>query len=64
MQTVKASLFIFICVTLLGACGLKGPLYLEDGKPAAESLSEQETSADEEKMETPDQGDDEKPDRS
>jgi len=64
MQTVKATLFMLICVTLLGACGLKGPLYLEDGKPASETLTEQESNADEENMETPDQGDDKKSDLS
>lgn len=64
MQTVKATLFILICVTLLSACGLKGPLYLEDGKPAAEFLSEHETTADEEKMETPENSDDKKSDLS
>ena len=55
---------MLICVTLLGACGLKGPLYLEDGKPASETLTEQESNADEENMETPDQGDDKKSDLS
>ncbi len=28
MQTYKATLLILICVALLGACGLRGPLYL------------------------------------
>ena len=35
MQTVKATLFILICITLLGGCGLKGPLYLGDKNPPA-----------------------------
>jgi len=34
MQTVKITLVILICVALLGACGLKGPLYLPDGESA------------------------------
>ena len=64
MQTVKAAIFILICFALLSACGLKGPLYLEDGKPAAQPLSEQETAADEEKLETPEDGDAKNPDLS
>ena len=36
MQTVKITLVILICVALLGACGLKGPLYLPDGESAVE----------------------------
>jgi len=34
MQTVKTTLLFLICVTMLGACGLKGPLYLPEEKPA------------------------------
>lgn len=33
MQTVKTSLTLIICVALLSACGLSGPLYLPDDKP-------------------------------
>ena len=36
MQTVKTTLLILICLTLLGACGLKGPLYIPDENPAVE----------------------------
>lgn len=36
MQTVKTILLFLICVTLLGACGLKGPLYLPEDNPATE----------------------------
>jgi predicted small lipoprotein YifL len=43
MQTVKITLVILICVVLLGACGLKGPLYL----PAEESTVEQDILLDE-----------------
>lgn len=35
MQTVKTILFILICTALLGACGLRGPLYLEEETPPA-----------------------------
>jgi predicted small lipoprotein YifL len=35
MQTVKTTLLLLICITLLGACGLKGPLYLPEEKPAS-----------------------------
>jgi predicted small lipoprotein YifL len=35
MQTVKTILIFMICVMLLGACGLKGPLYLPEDKPAS-----------------------------
>ncbi len=33
MQTVKTILFILICAASLGACGLRGPLYLEEETP-------------------------------
>lgn len=33
MQTFKATLLILICVALLGACGLRGPLYLPTENP-------------------------------
>lgn len=36
MRTVKTILIFLICVTSLGACGLKGPLYLPEEKPATE----------------------------
>ncbi len=35
MQTLKTTLLFLICITLLGACGLKGPLYLPEEKPAS-----------------------------
>ena len=35
MQTVRTILIFLLCVTLLGACGLKGPLYLPEDEPAS-----------------------------
>ena len=35
MQTIKIYLVILICTTLLGACGLKGPLYLPNENPSS-----------------------------
>jgi predicted small lipoprotein YifL len=40
MQTAKATLLMLICVGLLGACGLKGPLYLPQDEPATQSATE------------------------
>ncbi len=45
MQTVRTTLIILICITLLGACGHKGPLYLPDESPASKSAVEQESAA-------------------
>jgi len=45
MQTVKTILFFLICVTMLGACGLKGPLYLPEEKPATEQAPADEDAA-------------------
>ena len=42
MQTVKAVLLILITVVALGACGLKGPLYLPQEQPVSESTAGQE----------------------
>jgi predicted small lipoprotein YifL len=44
MQSAKVILLILICVGLLGACGLKGPLYLPDDDPAAKSADKQQSS--------------------
>jgi len=51
MQTVKALLLVLICISLLGACGLKGPLYLPPDETVNEIDTKQQTSqpADEEK---------------
>jgi len=35
MQTVKTTLIFLICAAMLGACGLKGPLYLPEDEPAS-----------------------------
>ena len=43
MQTVKVVLLILISVVALGACGLKGPLYLPQENPVSEPAIEQET---------------------
>jgi predicted small lipoprotein YifL len=51
MQTVKTALTLLLSIVLLGACGLKGPLYLEDEEPAANPATNQEVSADTEKAE-------------
>jgi predicted small lipoprotein YifL len=39
MRTAKTFLLILIYLSVLGACGNKGPLYLPDGKPAIEQAS-------------------------
>jgi len=54
MQTVKFTLLALLCSCLLGACGLKGPLYLaedvaeagsaENADDAEEKEDEQEAS--------------------
>ena len=51
MQTVKTTLVILICVALMGACGLRGPLYLPDEDTATIPAVEQDSAAgtDEEK---------------
>jgi len=46
MQSAKVILSILICVTLLTACGLKGPLYLPaDEPPANQSVSNDDEDA-------------------
>ena len=40
MQTAKAILMLLICVGLLSACGLKGPLYLPQDEPIAQPATE------------------------
>jgi predicted small lipoprotein YifL len=46
MQTVKTTLLILICAALMGACGLRGPLYLPDEDPATKPAVEQDSTAD------------------
>ena len=42
MQSMKTTLLVLMCLALLGACGLKGPLYL----PEDESTVKQESTPD------------------
>lgn len=49
MQTMKTALLFLLCITLLGACGLKGPLYLPEEKPAAEQATVPDNDAETEK---------------
>ena len=46
MQTVKTTLVILICVALMSACGLRGPLYLPNETPATKPAVEQDSAAD------------------
>lgn len=41
MQTVKTTLLILICISVLGACGLRGPLYLPEENPSSGSPTEE-----------------------
>jgi predicted small lipoprotein YifL len=54
MQTVKIVFALLISIVLLGACGNKGPLYLEDEDPAINPASRQELSTDTEKADNKD----------
>jgi predicted small lipoprotein YifL len=50
MQTVKTILLFLICVTMLGACGLKGPLYLPEENAAAKAApADKDTAQDKDK---------------
>jgi predicted small lipoprotein YifL len=49
MQTMKITLLVFVCLALLGACGLKGKLYLPEEESAAEQGSTPDTDAEKEK---------------
>ena len=59
MQTAKVFLNLLICVGLLAACGLKGPLYLPADDPAetpdAGQSSEQSNGTDDEKEDKKDE---------
>jgi predicted small lipoprotein YifL len=46
---MKTALLFLLCMTLLGACGLKGPLYLPEEKPAAEQAAVPDEDTDKEK---------------
>ena len=56
MQTMKTTLIVLMCLALLGACGLKGPLYLPEDQPVVEPKSTPETVSEEEKEEEDDTG--------
>lgn len=43
MQTVKTLSLVLLSAALLGACGLKGPLYLEDEDPSAVPVSAEDS---------------------
>lgn len=49
MRTVKFTLLFFLCTALLGACGLKGRLYLPEDKPAAEKSAPADAEPDKKK---------------
>ena len=46
MQTVRITLVILVCTLLIGACGLKGPLYLPEDEPVSVPVPGPESSAD------------------
>jgi predicted small lipoprotein YifL len=54
MKTVKAILLIMITTAVIGACGLRGPLYLQDEPPATTPAVEQDSTPDKEKESDPD----------
>ena len=51
MQTMKTTLLVLMCLALLGACGLKGPLYLPEDESAVEQKLTPDTVTEEEKEE-------------
>lgn len=42
MHTLKTIFLILICTAVVGACGLKGPLYLPDGETAVQQQRPQD----------------------
>jgi predicted small lipoprotein YifL len=40
MQTIKAIFIVLICISLLNACGLKGPLYLPEDETSEQAATE------------------------
>jgi predicted small lipoprotein YifL len=54
MQTVKTALTLLLSIVLLGACGLKGPLYLDEEESVANPATNQELSTDTEKADNKD----------
>ena len=56
MQTMKTTLLVLMCLALLGACGLKGPLYLPEDKPVVKQTSSPGTDEEKEKEKDKDTG--------
>jgi predicted small lipoprotein YifL len=54
MKTVKAILLIMITTAVIGACGLRGPLYLQDEAPATAPAVEQDSTPDKDGVEEKD----------
>ena len=48
MQTAKAIFIVLICISLLTACGLRGPLYLPEDETTEQARPETQTDDDEE----------------
>lgn len=46
MQTVKTISLVLLYAALLGACGLRGPLYLPDQDPSKAAANEQNSPLD------------------
>jgi predicted small lipoprotein YifL len=58
MQTVKTALLILISIAVLGACGLRGPLYLPDEDPATKPNTEGDAGVDVKDSEDKEKGSD------
>jgi predicted small lipoprotein YifL len=43
MQTIKAIFVVLICISLLNACGLRGPLYLPEDEASEQATAESQT---------------------
>ena len=51
MKTVRAILLIMITAAVIVACGLRGPLYLQDEAPATTPAVEQDSTPDKDSVE-------------
>jgi predicted small lipoprotein YifL len=40
MQTIKAIFIVLTCISLLSACGLRGPLYLPEDETSEQATAE------------------------
>lgn len=47
MKTIKFLLLAIVCIGLISACGNKGPLYLADQEPTAQSAADAAVQPDE-----------------